>query len=677
MTKSESCVTRRLRGLCEQLRHHNHRYYVLDDPQVPDAEYDRLFRELQALEAAHPELVVPDSPSRRVGAAPAKGFVEVAHKIPMLSLANALGEDEFIDFDRRVREKLQVDEVAYAAEPKLDGLAASLWYENGSLIRAATRGDGRRGEDVSANVRTIRAVPLRLVGATPPRFLEVRGEVFLTEAGFQQLNERQRRRGEKTFANPRNAAAGALRQLDPAVTAARPLTMTCYGVGSVEGGELPDSQAEVMHFLRTMGLRISPELEVATGVQACLDYYRAMAARRSSLGYDIDGVVFKVNGRAQQATLGFVSRAPRFAIAYKFPAQEQITQVEAIDVQVGRTGAITPVARLKPVRVGGVTVARATLHNADEVARKDVRRGDTVVVRRAGDVIPEVVGVIAERRLPGAQPYRLPTTCPQCGSAIGKDDDEAVSRCVGGLVCPAQLKEAIRHFASRKALDIEGLGEKLVEQLLAAEEIKDVADLFTLRSETVAGLPRMGDKSADNLLRAIRRSGETTLARFLFALGIREVGEATAESLANYFGDLPALMEADEQALREVPDVGPVVTQRILDFFAQGCNRDVIRRLHEHVRWPVTAAGPAPRVLAGKTFVITGTLPEMPREQVKRTLKAKGAKVVGSVSKNTDFLVAGAKAGSKLEKATALGVEVLAPDDARLLDWLTEPFPDR
>ncbi len=672
MTTAKSRDGSRVRLLSEQLRQHNYRYYVLDDPEVPDAAYDGLFRELQDLETADPSLILPDSPTQRVGAPPAQGFVAVQHKIPMLSLANALDEKEFADFDRRVRERLEIDRVEYAAEPKLDGLAASLWYENGRLLRAATRGDGTRGEDVTGNIRTIRSVPLRLAGRAPPPFLEVRGEVFLTEKGFLQLNDRQRELGEKTFANPRNAAAGALRQLDPAVTATRPLTMTCYGIGFVQGLELPGSHAEVMHVLRELGLRVSSELSVVTGVPACLDYYRDIAARRSSLGYDIDGVVFKVNDRLHQEGLGFVSRAPRFAIAYKFPAQEQMTGVVDITVQVGRTGAVTPVARLEPVRVAGVTVTNATLHNADEVARKDVRVGDTVVVRRAGDVIPEVVRVLVERRPAESAPFSLPMTCPECGSAIIREADEVVYRCVGGLVCPAQLKESIRHFAGRRAMDVEGLGEKLVEQLLATGEIKDVADLFTLGLDDLNGLQRMGERSGRNLLRAIQSSREATLARFLFALGIRDVGEATAESLAVHFCDLTPLMEADEHALQQVPDVGPIVARRILDFFAQEHHRDVIRRLRNYVHWPVVAKVGSESTLAGKTFVITGTLPEMSRERVKNILKAKGAKVAGSVSKKTDYLIAGGQSGSKLEKARALGVEVLQPGDARLTEWLSD-----
>jgi DNA ligase (NAD+) len=533
----------RAQRLRDEIDRHNYRYYVLDDPLIPDSEYDRLLRELQALEAQYPELITPDSPTQRVGAQPLDGFEEVAHALPMLSLDNAFSEQEMVDFDRRVRERLKRDEeIVYAAEPKLDGLAISLRYDQGHLVQAATRGDGSRGEDVTLNVRTIPSVPLRLLGEGWPELLEVRGEVYLPKAGFERLNERARKAGEKGFANPRNAAAGSLRQLDPKITAGRPLAIFCYGFGEIAGGPLKDSHSDSIRKLAEWGLRISPELNQVTGVAGCLDYYRDMAERRERLDYDIDGVVFKVDRLELQRELGFVSRAPRWAIAHKFPAQEELTVVEAVEFQVGRTGAVTPVARLKPVSVGGVTVSNATLHNMDEVARKDVREGDTVFVRRAGDVIPEVVRVLPERRPAGTDPVMLPTACPVCGSDILRPEGEVVARCSGGLYCAAQRKEAVKHFASRKALDIEGLGDKLVEQLVELELVQDPADLFDLTKSQLAGLERMADKSAQNLLEALEKSKTTTLGRFLYALGIMGIGEATAATLAQALCSLETIM---------------------------------------------------------------------------------------------------------------------------------------
>ncbi|MCU0935697.1 MAG: NAD-dependent DNA ligase LigA [Gammaproteobacteria bacterium] len=652
---------RRAAELRRLVEHHNYRYYVLDAPEVPDAEYDRLLRELQDLEALYPDLVTADSPTQRVGATPIESFGEVAHEVPMLSLANAFTEEEVGDFDRRVRERLGVGRVEYAAETKIDGLAVSLLYEDGRFARAATRGDGTRGEDVTANVRTIKAVPLRLQSEEPPRLLEVRGEVFLTLAGFRALNERQRARGEKTFANPRNAAAGSLRQLDPAVTAARPLTFFCYGVARCEGRDLPDRHVETLRVLAGWGLRVSPEARVVEGVEGCLAYYAELGRRRPTLGYEIDGVVYKVDRLDQQAALGFVSRAPRWALAHKFPAQEELTRVVGVEFQVGRTGALTPVARLEPVFVGGATVSNATLHNMDEVERKDVRVGDTVIVRRAGDVIPEVVGVLTERRPPGAVPVVMPEACPVCGSQVVRAEGEAAARCSGGLYCPAQRKEAIRHFASRRAMDVEGLGEKLVDQLVDRGLVQTVADVYGLTAADLAALDRMGEKSAENLVAAIDRGRETTLPRFLFALGVREVGEATARTLAGYFGTLDAIAEADEDALQGAPDVGPIVARHVASFFRQPHNREVIAALRAAgVHWPEGApnrAAAAP--LAGQTFVLTGTLSTLGREEAKARLLALGAKVTGSVSAKTRYVVVGADPGSKLERARDLGVETL------------------
>jgi len=662
----------RAQALREQIEHHNYQYYVLDQPEIPDAEYDRLFRELQGLEARYPELISPESPTRRIGGAPLEAFEEVEHRIPMLSLDNALSPEAMVEFDRRVRERLKRDsDMTYAAEPKLDGLAISLRYEQGRLVQAATRGDGRRGENVTQNVRTIAAVPLHLRGTDWPPLLEVRGEIFMPKKGFAALNERQRARGEKTFANPRNAAAGSLRQLDPKITAQRPQSMFCYGLGEVEGHAMSDSHSGSMALLKGWGLPISPELRVVTGVAACSAYYEDIGARRARLAYDIDGVVFKVDSVADQQALGFVSRAPRWAIAQKFPAEEELTQVEAVEFQVGRTGAVTPVARLTPVFVGGVTVSNATLHNMDEIERKDVRVGDTVFVRRAGDVIPEVVRVLPERRPKGARAVKLPAHCPVCGSDIERVEGEAVARCSGGLYCAAQRKEAVKHFASRRAMDIEGLGDKLIEQLIDQQLIRDPSDLFSLSVDTLAGLERMGDKSARNLIEALDKARRTTLPRFLYALGIREVGEATAQALAREFGSLEAIRTADEEALQQTPDVGPVVARHVHTFFRQPHNRQVIDKLQAAgVEWPESEPAPSPEVLplAGKTFVLTGALSE-PRERVKERLQTLGAKVAGSVSTKTDYVVAGDEAGSKLRKAQDLGIEVL--DEAGLARLIT------
>jgi DNA ligase (NAD+) len=658
----------RVRALREEIRYHNRQYYVLDDPKIPDAEYDRLLRQLQQLEGAHPELITPDSPTQRVGAEPLGAFAEVEHQVPMLSLDNVFSDTEFEDFDRRVRERLDLGEVVYAAEPKVDGLAISLLYQDGLLVRGATRGDGRRGEDVTLGVRTIHCVPLRLSGHGYPRQLEVRGEVYLPRSGFEALNQRALASGGKTFANPRNAAAGSLRQLDPRITASRPLAMFCYGFGQVEGGELPDTHSGVMQRFIDWGLRVSPELATVRGPAGCLAYHRALEQRRDNLDYDIDGAVFKVDPLRQQRELGFVSRAPRWAVAFKFPAQEQLTRILAIDVQVGRTGALTPVARLEPVNVAGATVTNATLHNEDEIRRKDIRIGDSVIVRRAGDVIPQVMAVVLERRPPDAREFHLPERCPECDSEVLRVEGEAVSRCTGGLYCPAQRKQAIKHFASRRAMDIEGLGEKLVDQLVEKGLVSSPADLYRLTAASLAGLERMGDKSAANLVQALNGSKQTSLARFLFALGIREVGEATAQSLARHFGDLAPLMAADQETLQRVPDVGPVVAAHIVSFFRQPHNREVIDELRlAGVCWPAEAAeGAQPQPLAGKTVVLTGTL-SRPRAELKEQLESLGAKVSGSVSAKTSYVVAGADPGSKLAKAQDLGIAVLDEDELHRL----------
>ena len=657
-------IAQRAAELRDNIEYHNYRYYSLDDPLVPDAEYDRLLRELQSLESQYPELITAQSPTQRVGAVPVEAFGEVVHAVPMLSLANAFEDQELNDFHRRVCERLDVEEVEYAAEPKLDGLAASIRYEDGLLVSGATRGDGTRGEDVTQNIRTIKAVPLHLRGDNFPRVLEVRGEVFMTEEGFQRLNEEQVRRERKPFANPRNAAAGGLRQLDPSITAERPLTMVCYGVGDVREGWLPSTHTEILARLKHWGFKVSPEVAVVQGVEGCRNYYSQMLARRESLGYAIDGVVFKVNDVAEQQQLGTVSRAPRWAIAYKFPAEEELTRVRDIDVQVGRTGVLTPVARLEPVQVGGVVVTNATLHNQDELDRKDVRVGDTVVVRRAGDVIPEVARVVKSRRPRRTRRFYLPDRCPVCGSEVIRMEGEVAARCSGGLYCPAQRKQAVRHFASRRAMDIEGLGQKLVDQLVDADLVHSILDIYSLTEDQLAALDRMGKKSAANLVAAIARSRDTTLARLLYALGIRDVGEATALSLAIHFGDLKPLRAAPEERLQEVPDVGPVVARQITSFFAEPHNREVLNGLVKVIRWPAQAPqSTGDAKLAGKRFVITGTLDAMSRDEAKRRLVALGAKVSGSVSRKTDYLVAGAKSGSKRGKAEKLRITILDEEE--------------
>ena len=646
--------------LRQEIHEHNYRYYVLDQPTVSDRDYDLLFRRLQQLEDEYPELVTPDSPTQRVGSEPASHFESVTHEVAMLSLENAFGEDELLAFDRRLRERLDHEaDLAYCAEPKLDGLAISLLYESGELVRAATRGDGRSGENITANARTVASIPLRLVGADTPRRIEVRGEVYMEEEGFHALNRSQAESGGKVFANPRNAAAGSLRLLDSRITASRPLRFCSYGTGLCEGVELPLGQYEQMHYLRRIGFPISRQIERLASVGDCIDYYRRMLEQRDGLGFDIDGVVFKLDDVRLQRQAGFVARAPRWAIAYKFPAQEVMTRLLEVDFQVGRTGALTPVARLEPVAVGGVMVSNATLHNMDEIERKDIRIGDIVVLRRAGDVIPEVVMPVVERREGRLRKPKMPASCPVCGSEVLRAPGQAAFRCTGGLICAAQRKQAITHYASRKAMDIEGLGEKLVDQLVELEMIHSVADLYKLTLEQLAGLERMAEKSAQNLLDALEASKQTTLARFVYALGIREVGESTAESLAAHFGALQPLIDADIETLQQVEDVGPVVAENIWHFFDQAQNREVVERLVEAgIHWPAIETAHRSQSLEGRTYVITGTLDGYSRDQAARLLKARGAKVSGSVSAKTSAVIAGENPGSKLAKAEALGVEV-------------------
>ncbi len=655
-------------ALRKEIEQHNHAYYVLDAPSVPDAEYDRLFAQLQALEAQYPELITPQSPTQRVGARPAPEFTQVTHRTPMLSLSNGFSDEDIFNFDRRVRDVLGCEEVVYAAEPKFDGLAVSLIYEQGRFVLGATRGDGHAGEDVTGNLRTVRSIPLRLRGDDIPTFLEVRGEVLMLKREFEAMNARARAAGEKEFANPRNAAAGSLRQLDPGVTARRPLRFFAYALAAIEGQPMPVTQADVMAYLCDRGFPVARERAVVRAAAGLLGYFRQMGEQRAALPYDIDGVVYKVNSIAEQGRLGFVSRAPRFALAHKFPAQEALSELLDIEVQVGRTGAMTPVARLKPVQVGGVMVTNATLHNEDEVRRKDLRIGDTVIVRRAGDVIPEVVAAVVQRRHGDERQFVMPVRCPECGSAIQRLPDEVVARCTAGLYCPAQRKQAIVHFASRRAMDIEGLGEKLVDQLVEQGLLASAADLYHLDVLRLAMLERMGEKSAQNIVSAIERSRDTTLARLIYALGIRNVGEATAHDLAQHFGSLQALMAADAQALQKVPDVGPVVAESLLGFFAEAHNREVIARL--------LAAGVDGRVeetgavLRGLTFVLTGTLPNLTREAASALIMSAGGKVAGSVSKKTDYVVAGDEAGTKLERARALGVRIL--DEEGLIKLIDE-----
>jgi DNA ligase (NAD+) len=680
-----ACAAARAAALHAELHLHAHRYYVLDEPTIPDSEYDKLFKELQALEAAHPELLTPDSPTQRVGGKPLDQFASVRHKVPMLSIrtetdTEATGAQ---NFDTRVRKELGLAEsdppVEYVAELKFDGLAMSLRYENGILVQAATRGDGEVGEDVTQNIRTINQIPLRLPADAPP-VMEVRGEVYMRRADFEALNEKQREKiakgakGEKTFVNPRNAAAGGVRQLDPALAAQRRLSFFAYGLGDIsppeEGGPAFDTHFQLLLTLKSWGFPVAIQTQLAQGSSELIAFHEAMGKQRDSLPYDIDGVVYKVNSLALQKKMGFVSREPRWAVAHKYPAQEQLTTVQAIEVQVGRTGKLTPVAKLAPVFVGGVTVTNATLHNEDEARRKDVRVGDTVIVRRAGDVIPEVVSVLLDKRVQDAPQFTMPRTCPVCGSDAVREEGEADYRCTGGLFCGAQRKEAILHYAHRRAVEVEGLGDKLVEQLVDANVIRTLPDLYKLGLTALASLDRMAEKSANNLLEALEKSKQTTLPRFLFGLGIRHVGEATAKELARHFGKLDAIMDATEEQLLEVSDIGPIVAQSIRTFFEQPHNREVVEQLRAcGVTWEEgEPAARAPQPLSGKTFVITGTLPTLSRDEAKDKVEAAGGKVAGSVSKKTDYVVAGEEAGSKLVKAQTLGVPVI--DEAALLAML-------
>jgi len=680
MATPESADKVRYEKLKEELNKHAWQYYVLDDPLISDSEYDRLMREFQSIEIEHPEWMTDDSPSQRVGGEALKEFTQVQHEMPMLSLDNAFSDEELLAFDQRIKDRLKNllqnnSDIEYACEPKLDGIAVSLLYMNGVLVRGATRGDGRSGEDITANVRTIGSIPLKLRGKGYPKKLEVRGEIYMPKAGFEQLNQQAKKKGEKVFVNPRNAAAGSLRVLDSKITAQRPLEMCCYGIGIVEGAaseiaRMPTKHAEVVNKLGEWGLLINSEMAVKKNIQGCLDYYQQLDKKRNRLPYDIDGIVYKVNDLALQEKLGFIAKSPRWAVARKFPAQEEMTRVLDVEFQVGRTGAITPVARLEPVFVGGVTVSNATLHNMDEVERLDVRVGDTVIVRRAGDVIPQVAQVVKENRPAHARKIQLPKQCPVCASPVERVEGEAVARCTGGLICQAQLKESIKHFASRRAMDVEGLGDRIVEQMVDEKLILSIADLYSLSLEQIAALERMGNKSAQNLLDALEKSKQTTLARFVYALGIREVGEATAATLANHFGTLKELMDASEPQLLEVNDVGPVVAHYLLEFFSQDKHRNLISQLKKSgIYWDENKnSSRDEKPLSGLIYVLTGTLESLSRDEAKDRLQALGAKVAGSVSKNTNVVVAGPGAGSKLAKAEELGVEIY--DEEKLLNQL-------
>ncbi|RAX12849.1 NAD-dependent DNA ligase LigA [Photorhabdus bodei] len=658
------------------LRHHEYLYHVMDAPEIPDAEYDRLMQELKDLEEQYPELITSDSPTQRIGAAPLTAFEQVRHEIPMLSLDNVFDEESYLAFDKRVRDRLkESQDLVVCCELKLDGLAVSLLYENGELVRAATRGDGTTGENITSNIRTIGAIPLRLFGENIPARIEIRGEVFMPQKGFEKLNEEARRTGAKVFANPRNAAAGSLRQLDPRITAKRPLAFFCYGVGILEGGELPASHYERLIQFKKWGLPVSDKVKVCTDSQQVIDFYHDIVNQRSALGFDIDGVVVKVNSLELQEILGFVARAPRWATAFKFPAQEQMTIVRDVEFQVGRTGAITPVARLEPVQVSGVIVSNATLHNADEIERLGLRIGDTVIIRRAGDVIPQVVGVLEERRPQDSNEVVFPEHCPVCGADIERIEGEAVARCTGGLVCGAQRKEALRHFVSRRAMDVDGMGEKIIDQLVDKEYVKTPADLFRLTAGKLTGLDRMGPKSAQNAVDALEKAKRTTFARFLYALGIREVGETTAANLAAHFGELDKLRSADEEALKEVQDVGEVVAKHVVNFFIEPHNQAVIDDLIDNIgiNWEpvvVTKAEKIDSPFSGKTVVLTGSLHQLSRDEAKAKLVALGAKVTGSVSKKTDLVIAGEAAGSKLAKANELNIPVI--DEEEMIRLLGE-----
>ena len=663
-------IKKRLDSLREEINAHNYSYYVLDNPEVPDSEYDRLLQELSNIEDQNPELITSDSPTQRVGATPLDSFSEVKHEVPMLSLGNAFSDQDMSDFDKRIREGVEKESIEYAAEPKLDGLAISLLYNNGLLERAATRGDGRTGEDVTLNIRTIDAIPLKLRGNNFPPLIEIRGEVVMPKAGFEKLNQQQLEKGEKAFVNPRNAAAGSLRQLDPQITATRPLSFYSYGVGLIDGMPLPSKHSDMMENLKAWGLRINTESKVVKGTKGCIEYYESLAKKRNDLPDEIDGIVYKVNDIKFQDIMGFVSRAPRWAIARKFPAQEEMTTLLDIDIQVGRTGALTPVARLEPVFVGGVTVSNATLHNQDEIDRLDVRKGDTVIVRRAGDVIPQIVSVVKSKRQGKPRRFYLPEKCPVCDSETARFDEEAVTYCTGGLFCEAQRKEAIKHFASRRAMNVDGLGDKLVEQLVDEGLIHTIADLYHLDIDSLSKLDRMAEKSAKNLVTSLDKSKATTLARFVFSLGIHSIGETTAQTLANHFSTLENIIKADEEKLLEVPDVGPIVAENLLAFFKQKHNIEVVEQLLAvGINWPkIKKRAMEEQPLVGKTFVVTGTLTTMGRNDAKSALQELGAKVAGSVSKKTDYVVVGENAGSKATKAVDLGVTIL--DETALIKLL-------
>lgn len=664
-----SSVFKKATELKNLLNKYSYYYYVLDAPHVSDSEYDRLYRELEDLEKKYPEIITTDSPTQRIGEKPASYFRPITHKIPMLSLENAFSPEEVINFDQRIHDRLHDEsEIEYVCEPKIDGVAMSLVYEKGLLIKAATRGDGLTGEDVLQNVRTIPSIPLRLLGDDLPKILEVRGEIYLSIAAFKKINQEAEKTGEKIFVNPRNAAAGSLRQLDPRITAKRPLSFFCYGLGEYSEAAFPHTHFEILQKIKAFGLRVNSEIKLVKGIDACLKYHTQMQNKRASLPYEIDGVVYKVNDMRLQDKLGFVSRAPRFALAHKFSPAEEITIVENIEFQVGRTGAITPVARLKPIFVGGVTVSNATLHNIDEVWRKDIRVGDSVIVRRAGDVIPDVASVVKERRPKHTVVVTLPKKCPICGSEIVKAEGEVIARCSGGLFCKAQLQESIKHFASRRAMNIKGLGDKIVEQLTENNIIENIADLFTLNVEKIASLERMGKKSAENLINAINKSKNTTLARFIYALGIREVGEATALSLAEHFGDFNKIMDATFEELQKISDIGPVVATHITTFFRQKDNRDLIERLiSQGVNWPKSSF-PKNLPLSGQTFVLTGSLKSLSREEAKSKLELLGAKTSESVSKNVTYVIVGSEPGSKLEKAKELRIKII--DEKQFIELL-------
>lgn len=653
--------------LREQLRYHEYQYHVLDTPQIPDVEYDHLMLELKNIELEHPELITSDSPTQRVGAVPLTEFEQIRHVLPMLSLDNVFDEQSYLAFDKRIHDRLNnQQDICFCCELKFDGLAVSILYEDGQLVQAATRGDGLVGENITANIRTIRAIPLRLQGTQIPHRLEVRGEVFMPHKGFERLNELARIKGEKVFANPRNAAAGSLRQLDPKITAKRPLTFCCYGIGIMEGGQLPDSHWQRLQQLKAWGLPVSSEIRQLTGRQAVLNFYHNIQQKRDNLDYDIDGVVIKVDSVALQETLGFVSRAPRWAIAFKFPAQEQLTILKDVEFQVGRTGAITPVARLEPVQVAGVTVSNATLHNADEIERLKIRIGDTVIVRRAGDVIPQIIGIIEDRRPHNTAEINFPRHCPVCGSDIERIEGEAVARCTGGLFCDAQRKEALKHFVSRRAMDIDGMGEKIIEQLVDKEYVKTPVDLFKINKDILVKMDRMGEKSAQKLINALEKGKSTTFARFLYALGIREVGESTATNLANHFSGFDELLHANIETLKSIPDIGDIVANHIVNFFAEKHNQDIINTLITDVgiHWTVPVRVTSTETpIKGKTVVITGTLHSMSRDQAKQKLIQFGAKVSGSVSSKTDIVIAGDNAGSKLTKAQQLNISIIDEEE--------------